>query len=101
MLSKNIMSKITKKQLMIDALSKYKNEDIENAIYCKFEATFKDWKVIKSEFSLTWNIRKPKKDYIFRQIRSWLLNRAYTESNKRLEWNTSSSNIIGIKIKIK
>lgn len=96
------MLKITKKQLMIDALSKYSNKKIDEAVACKYKATFKDWAIIwPCSFSLTWNIRKPKRDYIFRQIRSWLLNRKVTESNKRLGGNTSSENIMGIKVSLK
>lgn len=96
------MPNITKKQLMIYALSKYSTKKIDEAVGFTYIVTFQNWtSEWPSFFSLTHNIKWGKKGYIFKKIRSWLLNRKATESNKRLGGDTSSGNIIGISVILK
>ena len=40
------MAKITKKSLMIEALSKYTSKQIENAEYCEMTAIAKDGNIV-------------------------------------------------------
>ena len=96
------MTKITKKYLMERALNQYNEEKIEKATEWQYKAIFRNWKAITWEFgSLNMKRKISKSEYILKQVRSWLLNRKPTESNKRLDWDTSSNNIVDIGIILK
>ncbi len=96
------MIKITKKYLMEKALGQYSANKIEKATEWQYKAIFKNWKTITWEFgSLNMKRKISKSEYILKQVRSWLLNRKQTESNKKLSWDTSSNNIVDIEIYLK
>jgi len=92
------MSKISKKQLILRALSKYSDEVINSSNYSKTIIVRKSWWNIELNFPLNNRWKKTKKEKIIKYINWNLYNQERTESNKRMEWDTSSKNIFSIDI---
>jgi hypothetical protein len=95
------MKKITKKFLIEEALKKYTNKRLEEASWWTYIALFKDWLKMEWNFNLYNRWNKSKKEKIKTHIRSDLLNRTPNEENKRLNYDTSSENIVSISIRLK
>lgn len=95
------MAKITKKALMLEALSKYTPKQIEKAEYCEMTAIAKDGNIVVWwNFHLRWKDKLSKYERILKTIRSALHNTTPDESNKRPMIDTSSENIQLISIKL-
>lgn len=92
------MTKITKKQLILQALSKYSDDVINSANYSNTVVVTKDWYTLKLGLPLYNRWKKTKKEKIIKYINWCLYNQERTESNKRMIWDTSSENIFSIDI---
>lgn len=93
------MPKITKKYLIEEAIKKYTPWKIKQAKSVKVFVTLKSWWIIQASSGL--GGKKDKAEQIKSFIRSILLNRNATESNKREIIDTSSENIESIKIRLR
>lgn len=94
------MPKITKKELIEKALSRYSEEEIEKSIRCKVIISKRTGGGMELRFNLTNRWCKTKAQKIQTEIKGFLMNIKPDDSNKRMMWDTSSKNIESIKIKL-